>query len=87
MTEAAAAAYYGTHGFTAQALDQLPDASEAFGGTFNRRHPISIRFPEPMLAELKAIAARKGVAYQALIKIWLDERLQAERHVDAPSGH
>jgi len=79
MDEAAAAEFYGTHGFTAEALDQLPDATEEFSAGFVRTRPISIRFPEPMLAELKRLAAQKGVAYQALIKIWLDERLQQER--------
>ncbi|MDQ3701816.1 MAG: BrnA antitoxin family protein [Chloroflexota bacterium] len=84
MAEAAAADYYSTHGFTAEALDRLPDGTEQFAGSFVRTRPVSIRFPEPMLDELKSLAARKGVAYQALIKIWLDERLQRERRHAAP---
>lgn len=84
MDEAAAADYYATHGFTAEALDRLPDATEQFAGSSVRMRPVSIRFPEPMLDELKSLAARKGVAYQALIKIWLDERLQRERRHAAP---
>jgi predicted DNA binding CopG/RHH family protein len=79
MDQATAAHFYDTHEFTAEALDALPDASAEFTGAFVRTRPISIRFPEPMLAELKRVAAQKGVAYQALIKVWLDERLQQER--------
>jgi hypothetical protein len=79
LDEAAAAEFYGTHEFTAGAIDELPDARGEFAGGFVRSRPVSIRFPEPMLAELKHLAAQKGVAYQALIKVWLDERLQQER--------
>jgi hypothetical protein len=57
----------------------MPEVTADFPGPFVRTRPISIRFPEPMLAELKAHAARRGVAYQALIKVWLEDRLQQER--------
>src|ERR1041385_1536144 len=83
MDEATAAAFYGTHGFTAEALDQMPVAAEEFRGGFVRTRPVSIRFPEPMLAALKRAAARRGVAYQALIKVWLDERLEKERRASS----
>ena len=85
MDGATAADFYGSHEFTAEALDALPDASAEFKGTFVRTRPISIRLPEPMLDELKRVATRKGVAYQALMKVWLDERLQQERRTASTS--
>ncbi len=39
---------------------------------------ISIRLPEPMLAELKVLANKRDVPYQSLIKIFLAERLDQE---------
>jgi len=73
---------YSTHEFAPSVLDQLPEASAEFAGGFVRTRPISIRVPEPMLAQIKRLAAQKGVACQALIKLWLDERLQQERRAD-----
>ena len=39
---------------------------------------ISLRLPAGMLEDLKILANRRDVAYQALIKIFLAERLQQE---------
>jgi predicted DNA binding CopG/RHH family protein len=39
---------------------------------------ISIRLPELMLAELKALANKRDIPYQSLIKIFLAERLDRE---------
>lgn len=41
---------------------------------------ISLRLPQPLLTELKRIAARMDVAYQALIKMWLAEKIKEVRH-------
>lgn len=40
---------------------------------------VSIRLSPKMVAELKTIAKEMDVGYQALIKIWLKERLQKEK--------
>lgn len=40
---------------------------------------VSIRLPETLLANLKRFAQRKDVAYQALIKLWLSEKLTQEK--------
>lgn len=40
---------------------------------------ISLRLPQPLIVELKRIAARMDVAYQALIKIWLTEKIKEVR--------
>ena len=39
---------------------------------------ISLRLPEPMLAELKLLANKRDVPYQSLLKIFLAERLEQE---------
>jgi predicted DNA binding CopG/RHH family protein len=44
---------------------------------------ISIRLPEAMLDDLKVLANRSDVPYQSLIKVFLAERLRAERERDA----
>lgn len=40
---------------------------------------ISIRLPESMLDELRALANQRDVPYQSLIKIFLRERIDMER--------
>lgn len=40
---------------------------------------ISLRLPESMLDELKLLANRRDVPYQSLLKVFLAERLAAER--------
>lgn len=40
---------------------------------------ISLRLPEGMLDELKMIANRRNVPYQSLLKVFLADRLAAER--------
>ena len=44
---------------------------------------ISIRLPQPLLTELKRIAARMDVAYQALIKMWLAEKVKGVHHSES----
>lgn len=39
---------------------------------------ISLRLPEMMLVELKALANRRDVPYQSLLKIFLAERIAVE---------
>lgn len=45
---------------------------------------ISLRLPEFMLDELRAIANKRDVPYQSLIKVFLKERIDQERK--QPSG-
>lgn len=40
---------------------------------------ISIRLPRELLGIVKEFAAREGIAYQTLIKRWLDDRVRSER--------
>jgi predicted DNA binding CopG/RHH family protein len=47
---------------------------------------ISLRLPAALLAELKALANRRDVPYQSLLKVFLAERVERETHgVHAPS--
>lgn len=39
---------------------------------------ISLRLPVPVLTRIKQIASSMDIAYQALIKIWLAERVRQE---------
>lgn len=39
---------------------------------------ISLRLPAPLLADLKALANRRDVPYQSLLKVFLAERVEAE---------
>jgi predicted DNA binding CopG/RHH family protein len=58
------------------------DWSKARRITFSNLKPstktISIRFPEPMLEELKLLAHKREVPYQSLLKIFLSERIDQE---------
>jgi len=40
---------------------------------------ISLRLPEMMLAELKALANKRDVPYQSLLEVFLAERIAEER--------
>lgn len=41
---------------------------------------ISLRLPAALLAELKALANKRDVPYQSLLKVFLAERVERETH-------
>ena len=59
------------------------DWARAVVATFPNLKPstttISIRLPEPLLEELKALANERDVPYQSLMKVFLAERIATER--------
>jgi predicted DNA binding CopG/RHH family protein len=59
------------------------DWDKAVPGAFPALRPstttISVRLPEPMLDELKALANERDVPYQSLLKVFLAERIARER--------
>jgi predicted DNA binding CopG/RHH family protein len=59
------------------------DWDEAVPGSFPALKPstttISLRLPEPLLEELKALANERDVPYQSLLKVFLAERVARER--------
>jgi hypothetical protein len=60
------------------------DWSEARVAVFPNLKPstetISLRLPAALLAELKALANKRDVPYQSLLKVFLAERVQRETH-------
>jgi predicted DNA binding CopG/RHH family protein len=45
---------------------------------------ISLRLPQGMLDELKVLANQRDVPYQSLLKVFLSERITAERRQPRP---
>jgi predicted DNA binding CopG/RHH family protein len=58
------------------------DWTKAVVGRFPNLKPstttISLRLPAPLLADLKALANKRYVPYQSLLKVYLAERVTAE---------
>lgn len=76
-SEAAEARFWDTHDST-DFLDELTPVKVAFP----RPQPkvlVSIRLAKPDAALLRRIAARKGLGYGSLIRLWLTERLLEEQ--------
>lgn len=42
---------------------------------FQKTKPISIRLPVRIIDKLKQMALQKGIGYQALVRLWLTERI------------
>ena len=59
------------------------DWERAVSGSFPGLKPstttISLRLPEPLLEELKALANERDIPYQSLLKVFLAERVATER--------
>ena len=62
---------------------QYVDWSKAEAVRFPNLRPsttaISVRLPDTLLTELKLLANEKDVPYQSLLKVYLADRVQAER--------
>lgn len=43
---------------------------------FQKSRPISIRLPIRVIDKLKQVSLQKGIGYQALIRLWVTEKLQ-----------
>src|ERR1043166_6762714 len=67
---------------TADSTDYF-DWSNARRAVFPNLKPstatISLRLPQGMLDELKVLANQRDVPYQSLLKVFLSERIRAER--------
>lgn len=71
--------FWATHDLT-----DYVDTGKGVWGIAADRYPtrtrsVSIRLPESLLSSLKRLAQLRDVAYQALIKLWLSERLTQEK--------
>lgn len=47
---------------------------------------MSVRLPEATLARLRARAAKKGVDYTTLARMWIMERLEEEEQAESHAG-
>jgi predicted DNA binding CopG/RHH family protein len=72
---------------TADSTDYF-DWSKARRAVFPNLKPstatISLRLPQGMLDELKVLANQRDVPYQSLLKVFLSERIAAERRHPQP---
>lgn len=63
------------------------DYPQATRATFPNLKPstatISLRLPQGLLDELKVLANQRDVPYQSLLKVYLAERIAAERRASA----
>ena len=82
-TEAAERKFWAEHDST-----EYVDWSKAKRTVFPNLKPstktISLRLPETMLEELKALANRRDVPYQSLLKVFLSERIDSELQKHQP---
>ena len=77
-SEAEEARFWDTHDST-EFLDEFTPAKV----TFVRPKPkmlVSVRIAKPEVELLRRVAARKGLGYGSLIRMWLRERLLTELH-------
>ena len=61
-------------------LDWLEAVEVVFLNLKPSTRKISIRLPESMIEDLKLLANKKDVPYQSLLKIFLSERIDSEKH-------
>ncbi len=69
--------YWATHS-AVEYLDTLPEVQVSVKKPRRRKKQIGFRLYPEHIEALKAVAAQKGVPYQALIRMWLIERLREE---------
>jgi predicted DNA binding CopG/RHH family protein len=82
--EAEESAFWSSTGSGADST-QYVDWSKAKRAKFPNLRPtlrtISVRLPVAMIEDLKILANKRDVPYQSLLKIFLAERLEAERRM------
>ena len=77
-TEAEEARFWDTHD-TTDYLDAFKPVNVRFPRP-KRKILVSVRIAKPEVVLLRRIAARKGLGYGSLIRLWLTERLLQELH-------
>jgi len=76
-TEDEGRAFWATHDST-RYFDSMPEVKETIRDARPKKRAISIRVDEPALTRLKTVAAKKGLGYQTLMRMWVLERLEKE---------
>jgi hypothetical protein len=69
--------YFDTHD-TAELAEDLPEVPGPVVDAREPLKPISLRLPTETISAAKRVAHRKGIAYQALLRMWITERLDKE---------
>ena len=72
-----AAEFWDTHDFAEYVDDTEPAPDVQF--RLQNLKQISLRLSPGQIMTLKVIAARKGIGYQTMLRMWITERLQQER--------
>ncbi len=71
--------FWETHGVTEEFLEKVEPVSEEELPRFRPRNkPINVRFDDATLSRLKALAKRRNLGYQTLLKEFVIERLYEE---------
>ena len=78
-SEAEERTFWETHD-TSPFVDWSKARVEVFPNLKPSTETISLRLPAALLAELKALANKRDVPYQSLLKVFLAERVDRETH-------
>ena len=78
VSEQEEAEFWASHDST-EHLDDTEPVDVTFVDARPPKKQISLRLDTDAIEELKAVAQRKGIGYQTLIRIWVMERLAQER--------
>lgn len=81
MSDREIAEFWDTHD-AADYWDEMEEVKERFIDVRPKK-VISMRIDEPTLKQLKKTAAKKGLGYQTLMRMWVKERLEEERKKSA----
>lgn len=76
--------FWDTHDLTDYLEELQPVAEEIFIRPKVKRQIISVRMEPRLVKILKQLAARRGVAYSALVRSWILERLRQELKREKP---
>jgi hypothetical protein len=79
--------FWATHGFSQELLaraEPIPDHDRPQPG--GRTRPITVRLSDATISRLQALAEKRGMSYQTLLKILLLERLDEEEQRQEPVG-
>ena len=77
-TDQEEATFWDTHDSTGF-LDDTKPVEVTFVDARPPKKQISLRLDAKVIEVLKAVAQRKGIGYQTLIRLWVMERLAQER--------
>ena len=69
--------FWDTHSFV-DYMDDTTEVDVTFVDARPRKEQISLRLDRETITRLKAVAHKRGIGYQTLIRMWVMERLNQE---------